>query len=293
MSEPVTDLAVRGHGSVIHDIGYQRYAGPRLGSGYAARSLYGLGLRTAFGIGRGPKAKIFPWITVGIMLLVAIVVAAIRAQVGTVLIGYLYFPGNLGLLLVLFCAVVAPELVSRDLRSGVLPLYFSRPLTRTGYALAKLGALVTALWAVITVPLLVMYLGGVFTVKGAGKVWDETLDFLPGLAHAGIFALVYGALALTVASFVGRRAVAAAIIVAVFLVTTPVVGVLNVVGGETGRQLSYLVSPLTLVDGLGSWLWNMNNVEVGSFGLVYLSAVVALVVACVLVLLERYRKVAR
>ena len=37
----------------------------------------------------------------------------------------------------LFCAVVAPELVSRDLRGGVLPLYFSRPLTRIDYALAK------------------------------------------------------------------------------------------------------------------------------------------------------------
>src|SRR4051812_42996798 len=293
MSEPVTDVAVRGHGSVIHDIGYQRYTGPRLGAGYAARSLYMLGLRAAFGIGRGPKAKIFPWITAAIMLLVAVVIAAIRAQIGTMFIGYLYFPGTLGLLLVLFCAVVAPELVSRDLRSGVLPLYFSRPLTRTGYALAKLGALVTALWAVIAVPLLVMYLGGVFTVKGAGKVWDETLDLLPGLAHAGIFAVVYGALALAVASFVGRRAVAAAIIVAVFLVTTPVVGVLNVVGGDTAHQLSFLVSPLTLVDGLGAWLWNMNNVSIGSFGLVYLSAVVALVVACVLVLLERYRKVAR
>ena len=137
---------------VIHDIGYQRYEGPRLGRGYAARSLYGLGVRTAFGIGRGAKAKIFPWIAIGIVLVVAVVVTAIRTQVGRPVMGYLEFPGAMSFLVLLFCAVVAPELVSRDLRSGVLPLYFSRPLTRSDYALAKLGAMVTAVWLLLAGP---------------------------------------------------------------------------------------------------------------------------------------------
>ena len=57
--------------SVIHDIGYQRYKGPRLGRWYANRSLYEQSLRTAFGIGRGAKAKIFPWMVIGIALSVA------------------------------------------------------------------------------------------------------------------------------------------------------------------------------------------------------------------------------
>ena len=279
--------------SVIHDIGYQRYTGPRLGGAYAARSLYGLGLRTAFGIGRGAKAKIFPWIVVAIMFGVAVVVTAVRAQAGIKLMDYLSFPGNLGLVLLLFCAVVAPELVSRDLRSGVLPLYFSRPLTRAGYAMAKLGALVSALWLLMAGPLLLMFIGGAFTVKGASKVWHEWTDFLPALAHAGIYAVVYGSLSLLIASLVGRRAVAAAVIVAVFLVTTPILGVLVVIGGEVGRQLAFLVSPLTLVDGLGNWLFGMKNLDIGDFGAVYLAAVVALVTACVMLLLERYRKVAR
>ena len=54
----------------------------------------------------------------------------------------------------LFCAVIGPELVSRDLRSGVLPLYFSRPLTRSDYAMAKWGAMVSALWKRPTSPLM-------------------------------------------------------------------------------------------------------------------------------------------
>ena len=65
-----TDTTAAG---VIHDIGYQRYTGERLGRGYSARSLYTHGVRTAFGLGRSAKAKIFPWMVVGIVGLVAVV----------------------------------------------------------------------------------------------------------------------------------------------------------------------------------------------------------------------------
>ena len=93
-------------------------------------SLYAHGLRTAFGLGRSAKAKIFPWIVVG-------VVDAGRAwcsprsgaQTGEAVIAVPGVPEAMSAAAsILFCAVVAPELVSRDLRSGVLPLYFSRPL---------------------------------------------------------------------------------------------------------------------------------------------------------------------
>lgn len=279
--------------SVIHDIGYQRYEGPRLGRGYAARSLYGLGVRTAFGIGRGAKAKIFPWIAIGIVLGVAVVVTAIRTQVGRPVMGYLEFPGAMSFLVLLFCAVVAPELVSRDLRSGVLPLYFSRPLTRSDYALAKLGAMFTAVWLLLAGPMLLMFVGGAFSMKRIGQVWDEFLDFLPGLGHATIFAMIFASLSLLVASLAGRRAVAAAIIVAVFLVTSPLVGVLNVVGGDVGRQVSLMFSPMSIADGLATWLFDIPGRDIGAFGPVYAAVVVMLIVGCVLLLLERYRKAAR
>ena len=47
----------------------------------------------------------------------------------------------------LFCAAQAPELFGRDQRYGVLPLYFSRVLTRFDYALAKIGGLFLAVLA--------------------------------------------------------------------------------------------------------------------------------------------------
>ena len=48
-------------------------------------------------------------------------------------------------LVMLFCAAQAPELFGRDQRYGVLPLYFSRVLTRVDYALARIGGLFLAI----------------------------------------------------------------------------------------------------------------------------------------------------
>ena len=97
---------VNGVNSVIHDIGYQRYTGPRLGRAYAVRSLYAESLRAAFGLGRGAKAKIFPWIVVGILTLVAVVIVAVASQTGGMEMPYLDFPQSMSLLIVLFGAVV-------------------------------------------------------------------------------------------------------------------------------------------------------------------------------------------
>ena len=279
--------------SVIHDIGYQRYTGPRLGRGYAVRSLYIHALRTAFGLGRSAKAKIFPWIVCGIMLLVAVIVTAVRSQIGEVVLEYRDLPDSLSAVIVLFLAVIAPELVSRDLRSGVLPLYFSRPIQRTDYAFAKLGALITAAWLLLAVPMLVMYAGAAFGADHLADVWREADDFGKGLAYAALYALVFAPIAMLVSSFTGKRAFAAGGVVAIFLVTAPIVGVLGFVGNQTTRDLALLASPQTMVYGVKSWLIEPQQDVVGAYGPVYGMAAVALICLCVLLLVVRYGKVAR
>ena len=274
---------------VIHDLGYQRYEGPRLGRWYAARSLYVHGVRTAFGLGRSAKAKVFPWITVGLIGLIAAVLTAVRSD--TPIVTYVEFPEMSSILLLLFGAMVAPELVSRDLRSGVLSLYFSRPLRPSDYALAKLAALVTALFLPVAGALVLMFLGGAFTSETVGQVWDEFVDLLPALAYTGGYAVTLGTISLLIASLSGRRAVAAACVVAAFLVTTPVVGVLHA-GGETAGQLAGLASPMTLLGGVGDWLFKSGDQsEIGPYGPVYGVVTLALNAACGLLLLARYRKV--
>jgi ABC-2 type transport system permease protein len=255
---------------VIHDIGYQRYEGPRLGRGYAWRSLYQHSLRTAFGLGRGAKAKLVPWTPAAIILLVAVVLTVVRAGFGEMPVSYPEFSDSVSVLSVLFAALVAPELVSRDLRGGVLPLYFSRPLRRSDYALAKLAALLTATWLILAGPLTLMYVGGVFSVDGWRAVWDETRDFGGGLLFAGVHAVVIGTIALLVASLFGRRAVAAA----------------------ARENLAGVFSPGTLLFGLGGYVFGTDDYP-DPYGPAYVVVAVTLVAACVALLLLRYRRVHR
>jgi ABC-2 type transport system permease protein len=284
---------VRGAAGVIHDIGYQRYTGPRLGRRYATRSLYVHSLRTAFGLGRSAKAKIFPFIVVGLAFAIAVVAVVVRSQTGRPFITYLGYSDTLSVPLLLFLAIVAPELVSRDLRAKVLPLYFSRPLARSDYALAKLAAMVSAVWLLLAGPLLLIVLGGMFSQKGGWSgAWHEFTDFLGGLAYAGIYALVYAAIAIFVASLASRRAVAAAAIVGVFIVTAPVVAVLAAVGGRTMEELAPVINPVTLVQGVKTVVFHIHDqLDVGDFGPMYIAVAVSLVILCGTLLLARYRKV--
>jgi ABC-2 type transport system permease protein len=283
MSQPVD--------SVIHDLGYQRYAGARLGRWYATRSLYEHSLRAAFGLGRGAKAKLFPWTVAGLVGLVAVVITAIQSQSTERVLTYPRFSDAVGLLSVLFVAAVAPELVSRDLGAGVLPLYFSRPLRRVDYALAKLAAMVTAVLLLLGVPQLLIFMGGAFsTDDGALGAWREAVLLGTGLLHAAVHAMVIGSLGLLAASLTRRRAFAAAAVVAVFLVPTPVTGVLSQIGGETASQLAPLTNPLGMLSGLGMWLFDRHNSGVGNFGPLYALTAVALVGVCTTGLLVRYRR---
>src|SRR6266568_6329047 len=98
---------------VIHDIGYQTYDGPRLGRGNIGLALCWHSLRSAFGFGRGAKAKIVPVIAFVIMCAPAVVNAIVMAlgRSHVRLVEYDTYVGNLRVLVLLvFMAAQAPEL---------------------------------------------------------------------------------------------------------------------------------------------------------------------------------------
>jgi ABC-2 type transport system permease protein len=137
------------------------------------------------------------------------------------------------LMAVVFIAVAAPEMVSRDLRHHTLPLYFSRPLRRFDYPLAKLLALATAIILLEAVPLIVMYLGVIASATSGSGIWSQTKQLAPGLLVALAYGVVLAPLTLLIASTTGRRAIATGAIAILFLAATAVSHAMEAVGTHT------------------------------------------------------------
>ena len=277
---------------VIHDIGYQRYAGPRLGRRYVARSLYVHGLRTAFGFGRSARTKILPVGLFSVVCVVAVVLVVISTLTPQPVLSYIGIATTFATVAALFVAIVGPELVSRDLRNNLLPLYFSRPVTRTDYALTKLAALATAVFAIFAAPMLIMFLGLALSAQhGIGGIVDQAGKFLIGLLAAALGALLFTAIAVPLAALTGRRVFATGMIIALFLLTAPITPVLASVGGGAIANLAGLFNPVSLLSGVYMWLFDDGGVDVGSYGPVYGLVFLVVAAAGVGLAILRFRKV--
>ena len=299
---------------VIHDLGYRHYEGPRLGRAAIIRALYWHSLRSAFGIGRGAKAKIVPFLMFALMCLPAIVNAIALAQHPGQprIIDYdTYLYRLRPLVMLIFVAAQAPELVSRDLRSHVLPLYLSRPMRRLDYPLAKLAAFTAACLLVLEIPLIILYVGTIVSATGGSAIWAQTRALIPGMGIAVLWAVLLAAIGLVLASLTGRRAYATGIIaIYLFLTWTLSTILVNIaqqgpVGPNhvplgpngvvpLGARLGGLISPFTVLDGVRQWLGGTNPGPIpppGNVGILYGVMYLALLAACLAGLAARYRKV--
>jgi ABC-2 type transport system permease protein len=311
-SAEVTPGPAGAAGSVIHDLGYRRYDGPRLGRAQIIRALAWHSFRSAFGFGRGPKAKIVPLIALAALCLPALVNAYAMSKGNPRLVPYdTYQPTLRDLLMTLFVAVQAPELVSRDLRSRVLPLYFARPIKTIDYPLAKYLAFTAACLVMMEVPLLLLYGGSIANVHGGAAVWGQTRALIPGLLVGLMWAVALAAISLFLASLTGRRALATGAVGIFFLLTFTLAEILL---GTEGQQLgpqgpqapqfiaapdlaakvSGLFSPFTLFDGVRMWLGGTDTADgvsnPGGFGAVYALVLVIITALCLVGLAARYRK---
>jgi ABC-2 type transport system permease protein len=299
---------------VIHDLGYQHYDGPRLGRAAIIRALYWHSLRSAFGIGRGAKAKIVPLLAFGLMCLPAIAnaVAVATSPDHARIVDYDTYTYPLRtLVMLIFVAAQAPELVSRDLRSHVLPLYYSRPLRRLDYPLAKYAAFTAACLLLVEIPLLILYLGTIVSVGSGSAVWQQTQALIPGLGVAALWAVLLAAIGLLLASFTGRRAYATGIIAIYFFLTWILAKLLVSIaqagpppgpgsGGlvtssiPLGARLPGLISPFTVLDGVRQWLGGTSQGPIpnpGNAGVAYGLMFVLLLAVSLGGLALRYRKV--
>ena len=80
--------------------------------------------------------------------------------------------------LLLFVALVAPDVMCPDRRQRVLPLMFARPLTGVDYVVAKVGAIASILFAFSFLPQVVLFLGNMLVSDSASDYFTGHLDVL-------------------------------------------------------------------------------------------------------------------
>ncbi|MET7714044.1 ABC transporter permease [Streptomyces sp. NPDC005407] len=284
----------------IHNIGYRNYEGPRLGRAYARRSLYSQSLRGAYGLGRSAKSKVLPMILLAVMCLPAaiIVAVAVATKLKDLPLDYTRYAIVTQAVIGLFLAAQAPQSVSRDLRFKTVPLYFSRPIERIDYVLAKYGAMASALFVLTAAPLVILYIGSLLAKMDFA---DQTKGFAQGVVSVALLSVLFGGLGLVMAALTPRRGFGVAAVIATLTITYGAVSTVQAIAWETGSpgviKWLGLFSPVTLIDGVQTAFLGATSAFPGEAGpgagagVAYLLVVFALVLGSYAVLMRRYRKV--
>jgi ABC-2 type transport system permease protein len=282
----------------IYDLGYQRYAGSRLGRANAIRQLLQYSFRAAFGAGRGQRARLVPFIILLVVFVPVVVQVGIASMTSNVsMINFAQYMEFTAFLVALFTASQAPELIVPDRKHGVLALYLSRPMRGTDYALAKLGAIVLAMLVLTLVPQLTLWGGRVFIPADTWASFRaESGKLLPIVGGTLGTAVYMGSIGLAISSVCSRRAFANAGIIAYFLILPAAVSIIHRLSTGDMKRYVVLAHPVWLLTGFSNWLFDVEaqrRTAVGRAelpGTTYLIALIGVSAIFTAVLMWRYRR---
>lgn len=235
----------------IYDLGYRNYDGPRLGRRYAIRSLIVLSLRNTFGLGRGSLPKVLAFGLAAIALLPAIL-TVIGGAIGGEEFEFVEYHDYFGLIqivIVLFVAAMASDLVGNDSKNNTLPLYFSRPIERDDYVLAKIAALAMALLSLTLLPQSLVFVGNwLGATDSTDWLRDNASDLWRIGASSALASLQLAAIGLAIAMFTTRRAFALTSVLATLLFSVIATGVLVNLLDPGWAAVAMLTSPLYVMN---------------------------------------------
>ena len=278
----------------IIDRGYRRYDGERRGARGAVGSLARQSALRALGLRRTFWAKVFPLLSAVIAYLPATVFVGIAAlfpdellDPDAVIPTYGDYYGFITAAIVVFVALVGPEVLCPDRRDGMLGLYLASPLTRDTYLLAKALAVVPVLAIVTVGPPLLLLVGRTFADAGPESVGDFATTLVRIVASGLAISAAYTAISLAAASLTDRRAVASAGVILLLLVSSVATSVLVDLGADVRLLLLNLfLLPFELVQRIYGELGS--EPRLGTVELVLANA--AWTGAAALLVRERYRR---
>jgi ABC-2 type transport system permease protein len=234
----------------VFDIGYRGYAGKREGRERGRRAVFNDGIRIALGLGRGPRAKVLPWFFIAALSAIGLVMAMIAGAAERLagpgaaerlnLPSHSDFYGIASMVMFVFAAVVAPELLCRDRREGVISLYLVRPITATDYIVSRWASFFLIMLASAWTPQIILLLGLAMGDPAPLTYLRENWLDIPRFLVSGIAMAAYTTtIAMLTASFTTRRAYAAVFLVGLFAITTPfTVGLAQEIEGPVGQWIS-------------------------------------------------------
>jgi ABC-2 type transport system permease protein len=244
----------------IYDLGYQHYAGERRGRGYAFRTLFGHSFLTAFGIGRGAKARQLPSLVTILTVMPAMIMVGIGSATNRPeIINYSQHLGMAAFFIALFVAGQAAEVIVGDKETGTLALYYSRSLHTSDYAIAKLLALAAAITALTFGPQFMMFVGKVLLSETPWPAFKgEYIKLLPMAGGTMLVSFYMAAVGLALASLAAKRANGSALVIAFFIVLPSLQTlVFQILRGSENQRFTVLINPFLLMTGFGNWLYDV------------------------------------
>jgi len=297
------------HGSLgaVYDRGYRPYEGVRGGRRAATFALYKATLRRALGLRRSWRQKVAPFVLLGIATIPAIVNVGIgyvtRNEIFSDRIEIITYREYVGVssMLLLFVALVAPDVICPDRRQRVLPLMFARPLTGVDYVGAKFGAITTILFFFSFLPQVVLFVGSMLVSDSSFEYLTDHLDVIWKVTLAvAALSIYYAVIGLAIAATTDRRIVAGAAVIGLFLVTSITSAILvgdeeHYNDGSPAALINVLALPLQIRDliFLGHIDPESSLSAVSNGGLYATGVYVAVLLLAAAVLLRRYRWVER
>lgn len=152
---------------------------------------------------------------------------------------FLVFMNVQAVFTVFLAALTGPGCIAPDLANNALPLYFSRPITRTEYALGRLGTLMGLLSIITWIPGLILF--AMQAAMAEPQWFSENWRISAGL-FSGFFLwiLLVSLVALAGSAYVKMKAVAGGLVFGFFFILAGAAGVINLVFGS---EWGYILNP--------------------------------------------------